>query len=159
MTGSTAGAPWPGRAGHPYRSHPDSSRDQIGVLVVNARLSEDYRETSGPALRTFWQVNTTTPGSPATPIPSGPQDPLMPLGTFPRTVALPWLITLPASLAALAVVLFIIVPGCTPGLAGSSRIPGCEMNLPVVYLCSFLFLAAAGYSGYRLCRLVASGWC
>jgi len=24
------------------------------------------------------------------------------------------------------------------------------MNLPVVYLCSFLFLAAAMYSGYRL---------
>jgi len=49
----------------------------------------------------------------------------------------------PAPLAALAFVIFIIVPGCTPGRAGSGGIPGCEMNLPVVYLCSFLFLAAA----------------
>jgi len=54
-------------------------------------------------------------------------------------------------------VIFIIVPGCTPGRAGSGGIPGCEMNLPVVYLCSFLFLAAAAYSGYRLAGVLVKG--
>ncbi len=78
-------------------------------------------------------------------------------GDSPRTAALPWLITLPASLMALAFVLLVIVPGCTPTLAGSTGIPGCEMNLPVVYLCSFLFLAAAGYSGYRLVVILGKG--
>ncbi|HSQ94391.1 MAG TPA: hypothetical protein VLL74_08875 [Methanoregula sp.] len=78
----------------------------------------------------------------------------MPHGGSTCTAALPWLITLPASLAALAGVVFIIAPECARGGAGSGGLLSCGTNLPVVYLCSFLFLAAAVYSGYRLVRIV-----
>jgi hypothetical protein len=78
----------------------------------------------------------------------------MPHGGSTRSTALPWLITLPASLSALAVVVFIIAPACAHGGAGSGGLLSCGMNLPVVYLCSFLFLAAAVYSGYRLGLIV-----
>ena len=73
-----------------------------------------------------------------------------------RTAALPWLITLPASLLALVYVIFIIVPGCTGGAARNGGTWGCG-NMPVVYLCSALFLGAAAYSGYQLVRIVLAG--
>jgi hypothetical protein len=78
----------------------------------------------------------------------------MPHGRSSRAAALPWLITLPASLAAFAVVVFIIAPACARGAAASKGPWSCSTTLPVVYLCSSLFLAAAVYSGYRLGRLV-----
>jgi hypothetical protein len=72
--------------------------------------------------------------------------------------ALPRLITLPRSLLALSPIWFVIVPVFCADLAGrSSGLGGCGTKTPVVYLCSFVFLAGAGYSMYRLVRIGMEG--
>jgi hypothetical protein len=135
-----------------------SGTDRFPVYVIPVSgFYKTIQPIPAPVLSVVWFSSFPTRRSPATPIPFHRQHPLMPPGAPARTAALPWLITLPTSLSALAFVIFIIVPGCTHGRAASGGIPGCEMNLPVVYLCSFLFLAAAVYSGYRLAGIVTEG--
>jgi hypothetical protein len=74
----------------------------------------------------------------------------MPQEGSPLTPAIPWLIILPASLAALAFVYFFIVPNCASLPVWGRTTGDCGTKIGVAYLCSGLFLAAAVYSGYRL---------
>jgi hypothetical protein len=67
-----------------------------------------------------------------------------------RDSALPWLITLPGSLLALAFVYFFVVPNCASLPVWGRDTGSCGTKILVVYLCSALFLGAAMYSGYRL---------
>ena len=68
--------------------------------------------------------------------------------------AMPWLITLLGSVSALFSVYFFIVPNCT-ALTVWGRVSGeCGTKMPVIWLCSAVFLGAAVYSGYRLSRLL-----
>ena len=67
--------------------------------------------------------------------------------------ALPWLISLFGSVSALGILFFVILPLCSGPEGKSGGTWSCGSDMPVVYLCSFLFLAGAVYSGYRLVRI------
>ncbi len=68
--------------------------------------------------------------------------------------ALLWLIIFLASSSALAFVYFFIVPNCA-SLPVWGRVSGeCGTKLPVIWLCSAVFLGATLYSGYRLARIM-----
>jgi hypothetical protein len=74
----------------------------------------------------------------------------------PGNPALPWFIVLAASLTALAFVIMFIIPNCAH-LPVWGRVSGtCGEKIYVAYLCAALFLGAAVYSGYRLCRMLFS---
>ena len=66
---------------------------------------------------------------------------------------LPWLISLFGSLSALGILYFVILPHCAGPAGKGSGSWSCGPDMPVVYLCSFFFLAGAVYSGYRLVRI------
>jgi hypothetical protein len=69
--------------------------------------------------------------------------------------ALPWLIVIAASLAALAFVMLFIIPNCAD-LPVWGRVSGtCGDKILVAYLCAAVFLGAAVVSGYRLAVLLA----
>ena len=67
--------------------------------------------------------------------------------------ALPWFISLFGSVSALGILFFIILPHCAGPAGKGGGTWSCGPDMPVVYLCSFLFLAGAVYSGYRLVRI------
>jgi hypothetical protein len=72
----------------------------------------------------------------------------------PDNPALPWFIVLATSVSALAFVIVFIIPNCAD-LPVWGRISGtCGEKIYVAYLCAALFLGAAVYSGYRLCRML-----
>ena len=67
--------------------------------------------------------------------------------------ALPWLISLVGSTSALGILYFVILPLCAGPAAKGGGTWSCGPDMPVVYLCSALFLAGAVYSAYRLVRI------
>jgi hypothetical protein len=75
-----------------------------------------------------------------------------PAGTR-RSPALPWLLSLFGSVSALGILFFVILPHCSGPAGKGGGTWSCGPDMPVVYLCSFLFLTGAVYSMYRLVRI------
>jgi len=79
-----------------------------------------------------------------------------PEGSF-GSPALPWLISLFSSVSALGILYFVILPLCDSPAGKGGGSWSCGPDMPVVYLCSALFLAAVMYSGYRLAMIGMAG--
>ena len=82
----------------------------------------------------------------------------MPPEGFPGNPVLPWLISLSGSLSALGILFFVIHPLCSGPAGKGGSTWSCGPDMPVVYLCTFLFLAGAVFSTYRLVRIGMDGW-